>query len=95
VVPDGFWIIGSYLAGTVILAQWVTAGASQSRSFEYRPGPEGHFVFTGTQPGMITVSVVEGGSRRDDFMDAPDPFPVRDPDPPRSRRPFSGYPSAY
>ncbi len=66
VKEDGFWVMGDVPVGTLLKAEWVGTSTSSSRTFEYRPGADGHFVFTGNRPMSVSVSQV-GGSRDNDL----------------------------
>jgi hypothetical protein len=106
-VPDGFMILGAVTPGTLLRARWTTSTGTQTRTFEYRPSPEGHFVFTGSNPTNISVSVDDGDSEIGVPLDTPGPtrsFTSRSNVPSGTRRhidddrptrPFGGYPSAY
>ena len=59
IVQDGFWIRSRAPVGTTLQARWIGASSTHSRTLEYRPGPDGLFVFTGGQPSNVSVSVGE------------------------------------
>jgi sulfatase modifying factor 1 len=104
---DGFWVSGQIPRNTALRARWMAQGAQQERRFSYEPGDDGQFVFTGTQPISVSVSVIpdnqSGYDLTDDFtnrMAGPIlPLPQQPPD--RSsfqdddRRRSRSYPSAY
>lgn len=54
-VNDGFWIYGDWAPGTSLKVSYTLAGEKHIRDLTYQPGPEGHFVFTGSAPDSITV----------------------------------------
>ena len=101
IVADGFWIRARVSAGTNLHVRWTGATSTHTRNFAYRPGNEGHFVFTGNQPSNVVVTVDEAGaggisethSRILGAMDSMSPRRTH-PEPPESPR-FSGFPSAY
>ena len=101
IVEDGFWIRARVSAGTNLQVRWTGAASTHSRNFAYRPGNDGHFIFTGSKPSNVVVNVDETGaggvsethSRMLGAMESMSPRNV-DPEPPRSRG-FSGFPSAY
>ena len=59
---DGFWIDGGVSTGTPISCRYTAGGASQNVDVRYEPGPQGHFVFTGSRPSNVSVSMKSGGS---------------------------------
>ena len=62
---DGFWIDGGGVSnGTPITCRYNAGGASQNLDVRYEPGPQGHFVFTGSRPSNVTVSMESGASSR-------------------------------
>lgn len=101
IMDDGFWIRSRVAAGTSLNARWTGTTSTQMRTFDYRPGPEGHFVFTGSRPSGVTVSVGESSS--DDTSsdnarmlgNAAGMLHQRRVDPPRQSDQFSGFPPAY
>jgi hypothetical protein len=48
--PDGFWINGNLPAGTTVYWRWRTADQFDEGQTPFEPGPEGLFIYTGTQP---------------------------------------------
>jgi formylglycine-generating enzyme required for sulfatase activity len=95
IVDDGFWMLLDVLPNTDIDYLFRPKGGMEARgSVNYQPGPEGHFVYTGTRPESVRV-VSAGGVPMDDVFtsgSSPSSFTDnrRDDDntPPR-------YPSAY
>ena len=101
IMDDGFWIRSRVAVGTSLNARWTGTTSTQMRTFAYQPGPEGHFVFTGSRPSGVTVSVGES-SGNDTSSDnsrmlgnAAGMFQQRRVDPPRQSDQFSGFPPAY
>lgn len=101
IMDDGFWIRSRVAVGTSLNARWTGTTSTQMRTFDYRPGPEGHFVFTGSRPSGVSVSVGES-SDHDTSSDnarmlgnAAGMFQQRNVDPPRRGDKFTGFPSAY
>lgn len=76
-VAGGFWVKTTHPPGTPIHLKYSIAGKVIEQTLIYQPGPEGQFVYTGTEPEHI--SVVGAGS-------LPPPFSQRSPAlPTRSR----------
>lgn len=69
--PDGFWIRGDWPEGTLLTVSYLVAGAEVVKEIFYRPGEDGQYIFTGGDPG--SVSVVAGDHPADSI--APPPFP--------------------
>ncbi|MEK7952343.1 formylglycine-generating enzyme family protein [Luteolibacter soli] len=95
---DGFWINGDYPEGTLLKIRYMVAGAAMVQELIYRPGDDGQFVFTGSEPN--SVSVIAGDDPQNDISPAifstPPAFPHRrqdDDDDDRRRPPI--FPSAY
>jgi hypothetical protein len=88
---DGFWIHGDGLAnGTMLACRYLLGDSPQTLAVRYEPGPEGQFIFTGSRPANVSVSV-DPSAMPDG---PPPPLPTnmqRDDDPPR----FRGHPPAY
>lgn len=59
IVQDGFWLLGKVREGTSLNARWMGAAGTHTRTFDYHPGTEGQFVFTGDKPSGVTVSTCE------------------------------------
>lgn len=60
---DGFWIVGAGVsAGTPVACRYSVNGNPQSQSVRFEPGPQGHFVFTGSRPENVSVSAGLGGA---------------------------------
>lgn len=104
IVQDGFWIRSSIAPGTRLQARWMDPTGTHSRTIDYRPGKDGHFVFTGDQPSNVAVSVVDddsgGGTSIDERTKGNVGVTTMNNDPEPSSRPrrtsgFSGHPSAY
>ena len=101
IMDDGFWIRSRVAVGTSLNARWTGTTSTQMRTFDYRPGPEGHFVFTGSRPSGVTVSMGEypaddtSSNNARMLGNAAGMFPQRNVDPPRQSGDFSGFPSAY
>ena len=96
-VADGFWILGNVQPGTLLQAMWSGSTTSHTRSFDYQPGPDGHFVFTGEPPAQVGVTISGDqplGSMLDDPL-IPRPVPPIHHTPPPPAQNFGGYPSAY
>ncbi|MCW1923980.1 formylglycine-generating enzyme family protein [Luteolibacter arcticus] len=95
---DGFWVHGDWPEGTMLTVRYVIAGTAMVQELLYRPGDDGQFVFTGSEPD--SVSVVAGDEPQDDLpttiFSTPPPFPTRrhDDDDDDHRRPPI-FPSAY
>lgn len=93
---DGFWIQGQWPAGSHLKLRYVVAGSPNEMDLIYQPGPDGQFVFTGTEPDSVSV-VSDDGTESIPPPLMPDPTPLfrdRDDDPARSSRP-PRFPSAY
>jgi formylglycine-generating enzyme len=96
---DGFWVHGDWPEGTLLTVRYVVAGTAMVQELLYRPGDDGQFVFTGSEPD--SVSVVAGDDPQDEvsrtIFSSPPPFPHRrqddDDDDVRRRPPI--FPSAY
>jgi sulfatase modifying factor 1 len=55
-VDDGFWIDGNWPAGTALRLHYLLGGAATDQELIYRPGPDGHFVYTGSRPDAVSVA---------------------------------------
>ena len=96
---DGFWIQGNWPEGTLLTVSYIMAGAEVVKEILYRPGADGQFIFTGADPGP--VSVVAGDHPADSiapplFTETSETVDRRrrdDDDDPRPRPPI--FPSAY
>jgi formylglycine-generating enzyme len=95
---DGFWVHGDWPDGTLLTVRYMVAGTAMVQELLYRPGDDGQFVFTGSEPD--SVSVVAGNDPQDQvsqtIFSTPPPFPQRrqdDDDDDRRRPPI--FPSAY
>lgn len=94
---DGFWIQGPWPMGSNLRLRYIIAGALTEMDLIYRPGPDGQFVFTGTEPDSVSVVSDDGSESSLPPPYMPDPTPVfRDEnrDEPRPSRP-PRFPSAY
>ena len=95
---DGFWIHGDWPEGTLLTVRYVIAGTAMVQELIYRPGDDGQFVFTGSEPDSI--SVLAGDDPQDEvsqtIFSSPPPFPHgrQDDDDDDRRRPPTR-PSAY
>lgn len=71
-VDDGFWIQGDWPAGTMLNLHYLVQGAAMAQSLMYRPGPEGHFVYTGTPPDSVSIAMAgaAGGSVVEQLVDS-------------------------
>ena len=90
---DGFWIDGRGVsAGTPIMCRFTAGGVSQDLDVRYEPGSQGQFVFTGSRPTQVAVSVKPGasGSRSRQTGEAIGVESEIDRD-----APFRGHPPAY
>ena len=94
---DGFWIDGDWPVGTALRIHYVVNGLPADLTMDYRPGPDGQFVYTGGD--AASVSVVPDG---DDPMPSPAPLFVPPPvgeechmAPPRHDSRPPRFPSAY
>ena len=88
---DGFWIVGDNIAaGTPISCQYDAGNGPQHLDVRYEPSPQGQFVFTGSRPSKVSVSMNRGVTplRR---MGSSTMFP----DDMISSPTFHGHPSAY
>jgi sulfatase modifying factor 1 len=52
---DGFWIQGDWPEGTLLTVSYIMAGAEVVKEILYRPGDGGQFIFTGADPGPVSV----------------------------------------
>lgn len=52
---DGFWINGEWPEGTLLTIRYLVAGAEVVKEIMYRPGQDGQFIFTGGDPGSVSV----------------------------------------
>jgi hypothetical protein len=63
IADDGFWILAdNVVVGTPITCNYDAGNGTQQLEVRYEPSPQGQFVFTGTRPSKVTVSVNRGGS---------------------------------
>ena len=60
VVNDGFWIQSSAPTRTLVETSWTIEGKEHSRVITFRPGKDGHFVFTNQRPQNVEVSLADG-----------------------------------
>lgn len=97
-VEDGFWLNAGLAAGTWLNLTWRdNQGFQREKRVQYEPGPEGHFIYTGSTPEQVQVTSGEA-SMQDSFPLAseavlPPPMPIP-PAPPRTSQ--DRYrPSAY
>jgi sulfatase modifying factor 1 len=93
---DGFWIQGRWDPGSHLRLRYVVAGSLHEMDLIYQPGPDGQFVFTGTEPDSVSI-VSDDGVEMVPPPLMPDPTPLfrdRDDEPARSSRP-PRFPSAY
>lgn len=93
---DGFWIRGKWPVGSHLKLRYVVAGATNEMDLIYQPGPEGQFVFTGTEPDSVSIVSDDGVETMPPPL-MPDPTPMfrdRDDDSVRTSRP-PRFPSAY
>ena len=101
IVQDGFWIQGRVSPGTPLNVRWLGGASTHSRTFEYRPASEGHFVFTGNEPSNVVVSVGEdtggggGGLGMGMPLDDLPLLPRTSPSPTSRPSTFTGFPTAY
>ena len=62
IVQDGFWLnLANVAEGTgltYVVAQ--SPGEESAQNIIYRPGPEGHFIYTGFKPYGVRVTQIEG-----------------------------------
>lgn len=97
-VDDGFWLNAGLAAGTWVSLTWLdNHGLQREKRVQYEPGPEGHFIYTGSPPAQVRVTRDEGSML--------DPFPLSNgaelpppelPPPPLPRSSPDRYrPSAY
>jgi hypothetical protein len=89
---DGFWIIGEGIAaGTLLTCRYQVGGGAQQLDVRYEPGPQGHFVFTGSRPSNVSVAMKSGAApTRTSSADESDLDAGPDNGPP-----FRGHPGAY
>ena len=93
---DGFWLRGKWPVGSQLKLRYVVAGSLNEMDLIYQPGPDGQFVFTGSEPDSVTVVTDDGVETMPPPLMA-DPTPMfrdRDDAPARSSRP-PRFPSAY
>jgi hypothetical protein len=74
-VAGGFWIKSGHPPGTPIHLKYTVAGEVIEQTLVYQPGPEGQFVYTGTEPDHI--SVVGSGSLPPPLSQRPPTLPDR------------------
>lgn len=90
-VDDGFWVIAEGIAiGTTLLCRYEANGQSQQTEVNYEGGAQGQFVFTGSRPANVSVSVSSGSSPLRPMTTGTTTRHFVDDDPP-----FRGHPSAY
>jgi len=100
---DGFWITGDIASGTPLLCCYDAGAGMQETRVRFEPGPEGHFIYTGSRPSHITVvnlaATSQGGPIFDDddveirnIPPSPPPVPQTPPPPPPT---YDGPPPAY
>jgi formylglycine-generating enzyme required for sulfatase activity len=105
VVDDGFWLHGPFLHhGSIVHYRYRSGGQWRSGTSRFKPGPQGHFIYTGEHPTDIVIDeVVPPSTSGGDFGgDEPAPRPQTDAgeapssEPPTSTgESFGGFPSAY
>ena len=63
VAEDGFWIMGAGVsAGTQIACRYIVDGNTMTKAVSFEPGPNGQFIFTGSRPSNVSVSMSAGGT---------------------------------
>ena len=94
-MDDGFWINGDWPVGTPLRLGYLTNGAGMTHDLIYRPGPDGHFFYTGTRPDSVSVMPDDPSG----VMSQPPPLEAAPPVSPDIRPSASSappiYPSAY
>ena len=94
-MDDGFWITGDWPVGTPLRLSYLANGAPMTHDLIYRPGPDGHFFYTGMRPDSVMVVPDDSSG----FMQQPAPLPVAEVMPPELPSGGSSgppiYPSAY
>ena len=94
-MDDGFWINGDWPVGTALRLAYLADGAAMTHDLIYRPGPDGHFFYTGTRPDSVTVMPDDASAR----MQQPPPLASAAVVSPAFRQSGSSvppiYPSAY
>ena len=95
IVDDGFWINGpTSAAGSTVSYHYVVKGVTQNDQVVFAPGPQGHFIFTGSRPQ--SVSIRTSGAVVADTPVSSHPAVVNDDDDDRrQRRSASSFPPAY
>lgn len=62
VQDSGFFILGAPgQQGELLRYTAAVGGQTLSDEISFMPGPEGHFIFTGTRPASVTVQTVGAG----------------------------------
>ena len=87
-MDDGFWIQSNWPAGTPLHLSYLCGGIPRTHTVIYRPGPEGHFIYTGERPDDIQVNPLD--TQPDTVRNSMSP-PVPDPVWHQDDRPSSFY----
>lgn len=75
---NGFFITGeSSIFGRRLRYHATAAGRAYTDDITFSPGPEGHFIFTGSRPESVTVRVLDGGSTTSETVDEGSHDPYR------------------
>lgn len=70
---SGFFITGeSSILGRRLRYHATAAGRVYTDDITFHPGPEGHFIFTGSRPESVTVRVLDGGSTTSETLEEGD-----------------------
>ncbi len=73
VTDDGFWLQATVPAGTPIRWSCSTGDRELDGTVAYEPGPQGHFIFVGKRP-MVVSAEVAATSARTTVQPQPPPF---------------------
>jgi hypothetical protein len=93
IADDGFYVTADGVAaGSLIACRYEIDGGQQQMDIRYEPGPQGQFVFTGSRPANVSVSLQNSGTTFTEGIGGGTIFTeTRRDDSPR----FRGHPPAY
>jgi hypothetical protein len=100
IVDDGFWIESSeHQDGAMLDCRYAAEGRPHHENITFRAGPRGHFVFTGSRPTSVSVTVHPGSlphslAQRAAAMELGMQAIENEPSAEKSQ-PFRGHPPAY